>query len=690
MWLPPLLIFTQEEIPDNFHGYLPRRGCGTAWQEILKTVIRTDNIYEVDFRQFFPSVDSDFLLNFMVNKWKISLPVAIYLYQLNQSLPIFLESKSHDKIHGEIRFTPAHQVSLVENQAKLFANRLKERTRAIKGLSLAGLEDLDEYATEDSLLRDYSTPGSPTTVNENIFASGNNLSYAVGNTRAWMEAQRVTPRDPNKKLRRELGFEFKGNVGLPQGGSLSPNLSILYLAEVFNHLRMPEDVKYIFYADDGIFYSESYSSLANWLSQVTLPGGLPNTFEYFNIRVHPDKSAWVKKAGQWLKTLKFLGLVFIPGKSLADSRLVAATRNGSKLEFNQALRDLVHLEYAQSLVFDPKLKVIFRRLEALKQLPDNNITRTMTAYYNNLKELASWELSPAQFEYGYFLQSIFARPIDYFVTAYTGMFKLINTGSLVETLDFLKDSDSETLREIKLGISESDFLEISQEEMPWLDKILYSPKELSVHQTVSSEMARNSTRLPYAVNEIFSEPTPEISFLRDVGEWFGESLTAMMSPTNLRLSLTGKDITPHPYIFWNTLLQPFQTLTGKWHRLLGGDISRSTLRYFRNKYQFDNLVRSRYFGLILARMYSGSLNMPVVQDFDMTYVRESLAEYMHDKSPVMRTDDSFNIFTGSSYACREMVRMTTYLKAQSANKKRRRFILFDKGLLPLSTWGPVS
>lgn len=30
MWLPPLFIFTQSSLPENFHGYIPHRGCGTA------------------------------------------------------------------------------------------------------------------------------------------------------------------------------------------------------------------------------------------------------------------------------------------------------------------------------------------------------------------------------------------------------------------------------------------------------------------------------------------------------------------------------------------------------------------------------------------------------------------------------------------------------------------------------------
>jgi len=457
MWLPPIFVYTQHKLPDNFHGYIPHRGCGTAWQEILKTVIHAENIYEVDFKQFFPSVDSDFLLSFMVNGWNISIPVACYLYQLNQSLPIFLESKSHDKIHGEVRFTPAHQVSLIENQAKLIGSKLPGKI--IKGLDDSALADMDPYYSEQNLASDYSKPMEPLTIAHNAWNQPLS-NYSQGITGAWLEAQRVTPVDPNRKLRQELGFKFKGNIGLPQGGTLSPYLSILYLNEVFDHLGKPSDVEFLFYADDGIFYSNNYRSLADWLNRISSEGGM-DTLSYYNIRVNFDKSSWVKRKGHWLTSLKFLGLLLIPGKTLADFKLLASTRKGSNLEVSSSIDELTHYEYAESLVFDPKARVIRKKLEALKAYKPNYITATFVAYYEMLLALHKSKISPALFSYGYYLQKIVATSPHSYLYAFFHSYFLLSGESREDFDRFHKilasnEEEFPEFEELKLNFSEDD------------------------------------------------------------------------------------------------------------------------------------------------------------------------------------------------------------------------------------------
>lgn len=679
MWLPPLLEFTSELIPDNFHGYIPRRGTGTAWRTILKDVIHKDNIFEVDFRQFFPSVDSDFLLNFMINKWKISLPVAVYLYQLNQSLPIFLESKSHDRLHGEVRFTPAHQVSLVENQAKLFAMKSLDAKRAIKGLSLKGLEDLDEYSGEEMLLRDYSEPMKPLVVKDNIFTQGNQLSYSPGNTRAWIEAQRVTPKDPNRALRKELGFEFKGNIGLPQGGTLSPYLSMLYLAEVFEQLGKPIDVDFLFYADDGMFYSDNLDSLEAWLQRISGPNGLA----HFNIRIHPDKSHWVRKAGTWLRSLKFLGLVLIPADKISDYKLVAATRKGSKLEYDASLQNLTHLEYAQSLVFDKKLKVVHRKLEALNSFPDNKITRSLKEYYQNLALIAESKITPAQFEYGYFLQKLSANAVNFMLYTSTFLFGLRNKKSIASLLAILDNAEEEEpYEEVKINLLGDSAEEIFGKHLPDLESMLYSPKDVAKHLSVSQDLAMKMKDSPIVPSSIFKardlpdDFTSEIT--HNIEYWFRKPHFYYDSEYNQKLALKGEDVRLHPYFLINLILKPFSTISGIWNPLLklNESISSKVLHYFHRKYQFINLLNSKYFGLIMSRLYIGSKVFEVEQDFELGYVRDSLAEYLDTHSPQGR--ENLNVFTGSSYATREMVRMSAYLGLQS--KFERDFV----GIFPRS------
>jgi len=45
-----------EVIPANQHGGLPGRGTKTCWEEIIKTVIETKDIFEFDLKKFFDKV----------------------------------------------------------------------------------------------------------------------------------------------------------------------------------------------------------------------------------------------------------------------------------------------------------------------------------------------------------------------------------------------------------------------------------------------------------------------------------------------------------------------------------------------------------------------------------------------------------------------------------------------------------
>lgn len=85
-------------------------------------------------------------------------------------------------------------------------------------------------------------------------------------------------------------------MGVPQGASTSCGLATLNLKELFQ--KYLEDLS--MYADDGCLCSESSDTPSF-------------TIEKAGVYQEHDKSGWVKKDGIWLKSLKFLGLEFIPG-----------------------------------------------------------------------------------------------------------------------------------------------------------------------------------------------------------------------------------------------------------------------------------------------------------------------------------------------------------------------------------------
>lgn len=67
MLLTLLLIWNPNRSKSQ-HGYIPRRGLGTAWKTIIKHVLGKDNIYEFDLRKFFDSVNIIDVLQLMARK----------------------------------------------------------------------------------------------------------------------------------------------------------------------------------------------------------------------------------------------------------------------------------------------------------------------------------------------------------------------------------------------------------------------------------------------------------------------------------------------------------------------------------------------------------------------------------------------------------------------------------------------
>lgn len=101
-------------------------------------------------------------------------------------------------------------------------------------------------------------------------------------------------------------FGWKENYsffnGVAQGSPLSPTLSTIVLVPlILNSL----EAMGIFYADDGILYSNKEFNPSKVLDKLFIGSG---------IAVHPEgtKRKWIKFNGKWLSNLKFLGKEFVP------------------------------------------------------------------------------------------------------------------------------------------------------------------------------------------------------------------------------------------------------------------------------------------------------------------------------------------------------------------------------------------
>jgi hypothetical protein len=113
--------------------------------------------------------------------------------------------------------------------------------------------------------------------------------------------------------------------GVPQGAPTSPALAALAL----HNSVLDRGMNTIMYADDGMYYGNIDQPI------ITPNSGIVSA----NIEFNHKKSGWVKRNGQWLKPLKFLGLIY-DGRT---NRIRAATRKGSDLIYDK--EELVRMIY---------------------------------------------------------------------------------------------------------------------------------------------------------------------------------------------------------------------------------------------------------------------------------------------------------------------------------------------------------
>jgi hypothetical protein len=125
----------------------------------------------------------------------------------------------------------------------------------------------------------------------------------------------------------------KNWIGIPQGGSVSPLLSIVLQESKYFPQLEAQGAGYVQYSDDVIVASDD----DKWVPNLNIPEQ--------GIIESKEKSFWVKKNGKWLIPLDFCGLRY---DGVLD-RIIANTRSGSRLQLKDveellplvALRELL-------------------------------------------------------------------------------------------------------------------------------------------------------------------------------------------------------------------------------------------------------------------------------------------------------------------------------------------------------------
>jgi len=288
-----LTIFLKPHLLESQHGFIPGRGTLTAWREIFQKVLQAPFIYECDLKQFFPSVHVNRITECLFD---LGLPkkMGYWLENINRCNPILPVERKLDESRYEM------------------SEQDKQDIR-------------NGYFRWESKLYD---PVRDFVMSNGGFPKGLDLLYEVSGSNNIFELvqEQWALFDMYKPHKVPNQFE-----GVPQGLPTSPLLSIITLKNFLTQVRS------VSYADDPIFYDDKDFSITDE----------PDN----GIVINKDKSGWVKRNGEWLKPLKFLGLTYHPpGPSLEGNgwvshepaRLIAATRKGATTELhNKDVQDFI-------------------------------------------------------------------------------------------------------------------------------------------------------------------------------------------------------------------------------------------------------------------------------------------------------------------------------------------------------------
>lgn len=300
-----LVLAFDEKIQMSQHGFRPMQGTLTAWLDILKNIKDFENIYEFDYEGFFPSLEitgiSDVLREYQVpEEW-------VYLIEnINKSNPTLLKE---DKV-DEFKVRQFEYISECLNTGRSPSGIYWEPIRQTI---------VDAFGTDDPFKSELLLE---------CLLEGVGEYWELEDIRYNRNAVLLKYVEVQWALLSSFGIGsfYTMLCGVPQGAPTSPFLSILALNWAILKDKFIRDVRY---ADDG----------------VRMTNGRPiepketEEMKKLNIKYAPEKSGWVKKEGEWVKELKFLGLVYNGERD----ELRADTRNGSKLLYDkQSLVELIH------------------------------------------------------------------------------------------------------------------------------------------------------------------------------------------------------------------------------------------------------------------------------------------------------------------------------------------------------------
>lgn len=343
MWTNFLVMFVEGYIGKRQHGFIPGKGTLTAWKALTSKLHKYNYIMEIDLRNCFGEIQADAVSRILLELGAPKRAVE-YIEEINLCSPQWAKEDLLD----ETPYRKKWEENQKWNTPVLKSDPTEEDLKKSEEI-LAAKKD-ENYQRYQKLLKQAEDMNRPDMTKKIKQVMREYLSEE------WQEL-RKSGKIPiaDSTWVSEGGGTHKG---LPQGANWSPILTATVLKEFVDQA---DDA--VFYADDGLFFSNSPIRL-----QEDKRKGI-----YIN---YAKRSGYVKENGKFTKDFTFLGLKYHHKTDIISGH----THRGSRLEF------------------DSKREEIFEMLELLRPSQHYNRTKldllfassiggtVMSSLYN-----ASWE-----------------------------------------------------------------------------------------------------------------------------------------------------------------------------------------------------------------------------------------------------------------------------------------------------------
>jgi hypothetical protein len=329
------------------HGGRSGVGVLSCYKQLIPRMLTENTIYEFDIKGFFDNISHEKIIQKV--KETLGIETSRWVSEILSSKPMkyVLPSEQDDKAYQEYLADsrPAlPNADIFEREWKVVETHGPASISIDYKKKLSGIptdiqwEELSEYDkafykerfTIDCLRR-YNIQMTRNSSGGELLVplSGNAMDLASYflEVRKFGQEILARPRSEAIPLEREHARDAWKNLGqpgkgVPQGLGTSPFLST-FLTDTYLYELGTDKKALIMYMDDGILFARNKAEMEKLIIRLKeLLGAL-------GLEMEPAKSRYVKLEGEWLDSVKFLGLRFLP----KENTIMSDTRGGTQIKF---------------------------------------------------------------------------------------------------------------------------------------------------------------------------------------------------------------------------------------------------------------------------------------------------------------------------------------------------------------------